>query len=245
MSALFRIMALWRGRAPWLALGVAMSLAALCAGVLMMVLAGAVAGALLMPAAAAGAPLALRLTGPSRVLLRYLERLATHDATFRALADLRVWFFRGLAARSAGGLGFRRSGDMLSRLVSDVEALDALYLRILVPLAGAVLVLPALAILLGRVDAVAAAIVCGLFGISAFLLPTYAARAAATLGDRLAAAGSALRVASSTRCTGCARCARFPPRAACWPPCRRAKARCWARSTTLRGAACCSARSRS
>jgi len=38
--------------------------------------------------------------------------------------------------RAAGGLGFRRAGDVLSRLVNDVEALDGLYLRILAPLAG-------------------------------------------------------------------------------------------------------------
>ena len=75
-------------------------------------------------------------------MLRYAERLVTHAATFRALADLRVWFFRNLARSTAGGLGFRQAGDVLARLVGDIEALDGLYLRILVPLAGAVLLLP-------------------------------------------------------------------------------------------------------
>ena len=61
-------------------------------------------------------------------LLRYAERLVTHAATFRALADLRVWFFRNLARGTAGGLGFRQAGDVLARLVGDIEALDGLYL---------------------------------------------------------------------------------------------------------------------
>ena len=84
------------------------------------------------------------------MVLRYVERLVTHAATFRALADLRVWFFRGLARSAAGGLGFRQAGDVLARLVGDIEALDGLYLRILVPLAGAVLLLPVLVVLIGR-----------------------------------------------------------------------------------------------
>ena len=112
----------------------------------------ALGGAMLGGAVAAGvlaAPLALRGLGAARVVLRYAERLVTHAATFRALADLRVWFFRNLARSTAGGLGFRQAGDVLARLVGDIEALDGLYLRILVPLAGAVLLLPVLVVLIG------------------------------------------------------------------------------------------------
>ncbi len=118
----------------------------------------ALGGAMLGGAIAAGvlaAPLALRGLGTARVVLRYLERLLTHAATFRALADLRVWFFRNLARSTAGGLGFRQAGDVLARLVGDIEALDGLYLRILVPLAGAVLLLPALVVLIGRAQRIA------------------------------------------------------------------------------------------
>ena len=194
MRPLLRILALWRGRSLWLAIGNAVSLAALAAGVALMALSGGLVAGLLAGAALAS-PLALRLLGPARVVLRYLERLTTHDATFRALADLRVWFFRGLAARSAGGLGFRRSGDVLARLVNDIEALDGIYLRILVPLAGAVVLVPVLAIVVGRADPLAAVFVVLLFVASAFLLPALSARAAMALGERVAAAGSALRVA--------------------------------------------------
>jgi ATP-binding cassette subfamily C protein CydC len=194
MTALLRIMALWRGRWQRLALGVAVSIASVGTAAAMMALSGSLVAGLLAGAALA-APIALRGLGPVRVVLRYLERLTTHDATFRALADLRVWFFRGLAVRSAGGLGFRRAGDVLSRLVQDVEALDGVYLRTLVPLAGAVLLLPVLVIVLGRTDWTLATVVAGLFLLSGFVLPAIAARNAAAGGVRLAAAGGALRVA--------------------------------------------------
>jgi len=194
MRPLLRILALWRHRLPWLLLGVLVSLAAMLVGVAMMAISGSLVAALLTGAALA-APLALRALGPARVVLRYLERLTTHDAMFRALADLRVWFFRGLAVRSAGGLGFRRAGDVLARLVQDIEALDGIYQRTLVPLAGAVVLLPMLLVLLGRVDWVLAIVVGLLFALSAFALPAIAARSAAAAGVRQAIAGGALRVA--------------------------------------------------
>ncbi|HUB15932.1 MAG TPA: thiol reductant ABC exporter subunit CydC [Acetobacteraceae bacterium] len=198
---LLRILALWRSRAGWLAAGLLISLAALGCGVALM----AVSGALLGAAIATGvliAPLALRWLGIGRVAGRYFERLVTHAATFRALADLRVWFFRHLARTAAGGLGFRHAGDVLARLVGDVEALDGLYLRIIVPLAGAVVLLPALLIVIGRTSAALAAAIGILFTIAAVLLPWRAARAATEAGGRLTATASALRVAALDALTG-------------------------------------------
>ncbi len=198
---LLRILALWRGRAAWLAAGLVISLAALACGVALM----AASGTMIATAAAAGAlvaPVALRGLGGGRVVLRYLERLVTHAATFRALADLRVWFFRHLARTAAGGLGFRHAGDVLARLVGDVEALDGLYLRILIPLAGAVLLLPVLLIVIGRHAPGLAVAVTALFALAALLLPWLAARAATESGGRLAATSGALRIAALDALTG-------------------------------------------
>ena len=198
---LLRILALWRSRAGWLAAGLLISLAALGCGVALM----AVSGALIGSAVAAGvlfAPLALRWLGIGRVAGRYTERLVTHAATFRALADLRVWFFRHLSRTAAGGLGFRHAGDVLARLVGDVEALDGLYLRILVPLAGAAVLLPALLIVIGRTDAILAGAVGVLFATAALLLPWFAARAAVEAGARLATSAAALRIAALDALTG-------------------------------------------
>ncbi len=201
MSDLLRILWLWRGRTGWLLLGLLLALGSLAAGVGLMALAGGVVGAALATGVLL-APVALRGFGVARVVLRYLERLATHAATFRALADLRVWFFRGVARGSAGGLGFRQAGDVLARLVGDVEALDGLYLRILVPLAGAVLLVPALAVLIGLRSPLLAAVVVALFVVAAMVLPWVAARGAAEAGSRLADTAGGLRIAALDALTG-------------------------------------------
>jgi ATP-binding cassette, subfamily C, bacterial CydC len=201
MNDLFRILWLWRGRSLWLGFGLLLALGSLAAGVGLMALAGGVIGVAL----AAGvllAPAALRGFGAARVVLRYLERLVTHAATFRALTDLRVWFFRGIARGSAGGLGFRQAGDVLARLVGDVEALDGLYLRILVPLAGAVLLLPVLAVVIGLRSPALGAVVAVLFAVAAFALPWAAARGTAAAGGRLAETAGALRIAALDALTG-------------------------------------------
>ena len=194
MNDVIRILGLWRSRARWLAAGIMVSIAALAAGVGLM----AHVGVTLAEAIAFGvlaAPLTLRVLGVSRVVLRYAERLVTHDATFRALADLRVWFFRNLSRSSGGGLGFRQAGDMLARLVGDIEALDSLYLRILVPLAGAVLLFPVLLVLIAT-HSVAVALAVGLlFALAAFALPSVSAGMATRSGIALANAAGALRVA--------------------------------------------------
>jgi len=200
-QAVLRILGLWRGRAGWLVAGVVISLAALVAGVALM----ALGGALLATAIVAGLlvmPVALRGVGVARVVLRYLERLVTHDAMFRALADLRVWFFRNLARSTAGGLGFRQAGDVLARLVSDVEALDGLYLRILVPVAGAVLLLPILIVLIGMHSVALAVVIVVLFATAAFVLPWLGARLATSAGQTLATTTGALRIAALDALTG-------------------------------------------
>lgn len=201
MRPLLRILGLWRSRAGWLGLGALIALGALAAGVGLMT----VAGMVLATAITAGtliAPNLLRVLGSARVVLRYLERLVTHAATFRALTDLRVWFFRGLARGGAGGLGFRHAGDMLSRLVSDIEVLDGLYLRILLPLLGAVLLVPVLAVVVGAQSVPLAVALVALFLVAAFLLPWIAMRATMTRGAALADAAAAVRISALDALTG-------------------------------------------
>jgi ATP-binding cassette subfamily C protein CydC len=201
MKPLLRILQLWRGRAGVLVWGLLLSIASLLAGVALMSFSGTTVAAVLT-GAFVGVALWLRVTGPARVVLRYLERLVAHGATFKAIADLRVWFFRGLAARAAGGLGFRQAGDVLSRLVTDVEALDGLYLRILVPLVGAVALVPAAGLLAGRINLPVGIEVAGCFALAAFIIPWIAYRAAGDTGGRLAAANAGLRIAALDALTG-------------------------------------------
>jgi thiol reductant ABC exporter CydC subunit len=76
---------------------------------------------------------AVRSLAIGRALLRYAERLASHDLAFRTLAELRVRFFARLAPLVPAGLPPLRTGDLLSRFVADVDRLQDLYLRGLAP----------------------------------------------------------------------------------------------------------------
>ncbi|MEH0825116.1 MULTISPECIES: thiol reductant ABC exporter subunit CydC [unclassified Micromonospora] len=81
---------------------------------------------------------AVRALAIGRGVFRYTERLAGHDAVLRMITDVRARVFATLAAHR--GPAAQRSGDALSRLVSDVEAVQDLLLRVLVPGAAAALV---------------------------------------------------------------------------------------------------------
>ncbi len=201
MRPVWRVVGLWRSSAGWLIAGVVVSLAAIGTMLGLMVMAGQGVAAAAIGGGLA-APVVFRALGPARVVLRYAERLLTHSALFRALANLRVWFFRGLAKRAAGGLGYRRAGDVLARLVNDVEALDGLYLRIAVPLAGVAVLLPVLAVALGRAAPLTGAVVGVCFLIAAIGLPLYAARATLAAGGRLSLAQASLRNAALDTLSG-------------------------------------------
>jgi len=64
---------------------------------------------------------------------RYAERLATHEATFKILTNIRVWFYKKIEPLAPAHLIKYKSGDLLTRIVSDIDALDNLYIRILLP----------------------------------------------------------------------------------------------------------------
>ncbi len=200
MSPVARILLLWRAQALWLVFGALLSLAALAAGAALMgysartIAASLLGGALLFPAA-------LQFTGAARVVLRYSERVFTHEATFRALARLRVWLFTGLARSAAGGLGFRHAGDALARLMNDVDALDGLYLRIIVPVLGAFMLLPILAVLLWHEQAWAIIVLLP-FGFVAFYLPLLASRIAARNAQKAGLAMAGLRTAALDALSG-------------------------------------------
>jgi ATP-binding cassette subfamily C protein CydC len=194
MSPVRKILTLWRVQSAYLAFGAALSVSALLAGIALMANAGHYTAAAVLGAALL-VPIALQLTGAARVILRYLERVVTHDAMFRAFTRVRVWFFTGLARSAAGGLGLRNAGDTLARLVNDVEALDGLYMRILVPGLGALLLLPVLGIFLWR-ESPWALLALPAYILIAFGLPLRAASLAEQNAARAAAAMAGLRNAA-------------------------------------------------
>ena len=74
----------------------------------------------------------------ARTAGRYGERLVTHNATFKLLAGLRVWFFEKVQPLAPAGLQRFRQSELLNRLVADIDTLDGLYLRLISPLLLAV-----------------------------------------------------------------------------------------------------------
>ncbi|MFN2395733.1 MAG: thiol reductant ABC exporter subunit CydC [Bacteroidales bacterium] len=76
---------------------------------------------------------AVRFFGISRAVVRYFERVVSHDLTFRILHSMRVDLYRKFDSFSQKWLMGRRSGDLLSGIVSDIETLQNVYLRIISP----------------------------------------------------------------------------------------------------------------
>ena len=120
-----------------------------------------------------------------RTLFRYFEKLVTHDATFRILAKLRVQVFEKIIPLSPGVLNRYRNSDLLNRLVSDVDTLDSLYLRLIAPFITAIFVIIAMCIGLSFVNAPLAL---GL-GVSllllVFVIPTVFYQLGKKFGDKL------------------------------------------------------------
>jgi ATP-binding cassette subfamily C protein CydCD len=83
---------------------------------------------------------ATRAFGIGRAVFRYAERLVSHDAVLRMLADMRVAVYQRLERIAPAGLRERRRGDLLSRLVADVDTLQDYWLRWVLPAGAAVVV---------------------------------------------------------------------------------------------------------
>ncbi|MFF4686666.1 thiol reductant ABC exporter subunit CydD [Streptomyces sp. NPDC001307] len=119
---------------------------------------------------------ATRAFGIGRAVFRYAERLVSHDAVLRMLADTRVAVYRRLERLAPAGLRNARRGDLLTRLVADVDELQDYWLRWLLP-ASVALVVSAASV-----------------GFTAWLLP----EAGAALATGLVAAGVGVPLVTAT-----------------------------------------------
>lgn len=128
-------------------LGLALALLSTLSGIALLAIAGNFITSMAMVGAGGAAinyytPAALiRLFAILRTGGRYGERLATHEATFRILARLRVWLFERLVPLAPAALGEWRSTQLFSRLRADVDALEHAYLGALLPLLVALVVM--------------------------------------------------------------------------------------------------------
>lgn len=115
-----------------------------------------------------------RLFGISRGLFRYAERLVSHDVTFRLLSRLRVWFYEKLEPLAPARLMEYRAGDLLARVVGDVETLENFYVRVVSPPLTAVLIGLGVAFFLGSFGLSLALAFLGFFLSLGLLLPLLA-----------------------------------------------------------------------
>lgn len=95
----------------------------------------------------------VRFFGILRGVARYLERLISHGVTFHLLARLRVWFYEKLEPLAPARLMSYRVGDLLNRIVADVEALENFYVRVVAPPLVALVIVGGTALFLGNYEA--------------------------------------------------------------------------------------------
>ncbi len=130
-----------------------------------------------------------------RILSRYGEKLLGHDVTLRIARDLRAWFFARALPLAPLGLGRFRIGELMARLMADIDAVDGLLVRAIGPLL-AVLALCLLATLVALAVLPAAGLVLlAALSLIAALAPWLAVRSVAALEDERAMARMRLRAA--------------------------------------------------
>ncbi len=200
MKSLLAFRSLFLRHGGGLTLALLLSLVALAAGVALL----GTSGWFITAAALTTAGLAFNLFVPSalvrgfsfmRILARYGERLAGHDATLRLLADIRGWLFARLFPRLPLGDRGLRHGDLVSRLTADVDALDTAFLVAIGPVVAAVVIGTALTGALAWLLPAAAPVYGLSFGAAALLVPAGLVVASRRAGSRIVAAAAETRAA--------------------------------------------------
>ncbi|MDE3997528.1 cysteine/glutathione ABC transporter ATP-binding protein/permease CydC [Glaesserella parasuis] len=177
MRSLFPFLALYKTHFGRLTLGIILAITSLTASIGLLSL----SGWFLAASALVGSSLLFNFFYPSsgvrglaigRTISRYFERLVTHDATFRVLANLRIAVFSKLIPLSPAGLNRYRHSELLNRLVADVDTLDTLYLNLLSPFISAIMVILFMGIGLSFVSPLLAWVICGSLVVLLLIFPT-------------------------------------------------------------------------
>ena len=135
----------------------------------------------------------IRLLAILRTGSRYLERLVTHDATLAILAALREKLFRSWARPSAANTLLKRPARLLFRLTADIDALDSLYLRVVVPVGAALATALVAGIALGLMNPIFGLVVATVLLAAGLCIPLAAARHSEKSMRRRAKGTEALR----------------------------------------------------
>ncbi|ADU67231.1 ABC transporter, CydDC cysteine exporter (CydDC-E) family, permease/ATP-binding protein CydC [Desulfurispirillum indicum S5] len=127
---------------------------------------------------------------------RYAERILSHEATFRLLASLRVWFYQRIEPLAPAGLLRHRSGDLLSRIVTDIDTLDGLFLRVISPLLIALGLAAIAGTFLWWLSPVLALIFWFFFALAGLLVPLLVRHMGNQIGRTMQQCGARLRTAA-------------------------------------------------
>ena len=95
----------------------------------------------------------VRFFGISRAAFRYGERLVSHSVNLRLVSSLRVWFYRQLSQVKQDDLSIYRSGDLLDRILRDLETLENFYVRVFSPFIVFMIVTTGVSLFVGKFDA--------------------------------------------------------------------------------------------
>jgi ATP-binding cassette subfamily C protein CydC len=118
----------------------------------------------------------VRFFAIARAAFRYLERVATHRTTFHILTHLRVWFYQSIEPLAPARLQQYRSGDLLSRIIADIETLENFYVRVVIPPLAAALVTVLAFTILGRFDLWLGVVLLVFLALTGFALPLISRR---------------------------------------------------------------------
>jgi ATP-binding cassette, subfamily C, bacterial CydCD len=176
-SILFRLLQFLNGSWNWVALSVLLSTLTIGSSVALIgTSAWLISTAALHPSIAelGVSVVGVRFFGISRGLFRYLERLVAHNVTFRLLARLRVWFYERLEPLAPARLMEYKSGDLLARVIGDVETLENFYVRVISPALTAVLVGLTVSIFFASFYPLLALVLIGFFLLLGLVLPLLA-----------------------------------------------------------------------
>lgn len=116
----------------------------------------------------------VRFFGIGRGVFRYLERIVSHETTFRLLAQLRVEFYKLIEPLAPARLVSMHTGDLLSRVIDDIENLQNLYLRAIAPPVVALIMALLLTILLTMFDPLLALVALAFISAAGILVPILA-----------------------------------------------------------------------
>jgi thiol reductant ABC exporter CydC subunit len=138
---------------------------------------------------------AVRFFGLARGAFRYAERLLSHNVALRLIARLRVWFFRRLEPLAPARLIQYRSGDLLRRIVGDVDTLEFFFIRVISPPFVALAVSALTFVILGSFDPRLAINVVGFHFLAGVILPITMLRWSRDSGRRLVDVRARLKAA--------------------------------------------------